>query len=241
MKKQGLLIGFLVLTVACNMTTPIPASESAPMATLPSTPVPAPTTPTDSPLPTPHPRYFSDEFESQSPFWQFFQTGGIDSPLSMIENGVLRIDIPSRDTWFLGIHNAHTYSNVVVQAKISAGSAGSMGLVCRYTESDGWFEFNIASDGSYSVLLGRWLAPGIAKYIPIAADGSKLLAAGNINHEIGLSCEENTLNLYVGETLLRRLDVTNYGLTRGNIGVTAASFEEAPMTALFEWVRVSGE
>ena len=242
MKKIFLLIGFLTLTVACNIGIPAPDVESTPTTALLPTPVLATTTPTfaspptNTPIP---PRYFTDEFDTASIFWEFLQTGGLGSPQTTFENGALRIDIPTADTWYMGIHNAHTYSNVFVRAKISASSTGSIGLICRYDESTGWFEFNIDSGGTYSLLLGQWLAPGIAKYIPIASGGSKILAAGNVNYEIGLSCEENSLSLYVGETLLRRLDVTNYGLARGNIGVTAASFQEAPMIALFEWVRVS--
>ncbi len=141
----------------------------------------------------------------------------------------------------MGVHNAHSYSNVFVRTKVSASAAGSVGLICRYDEENGWFEFNISSSGTYSVLLGKWLAPGIAKYFPIASDGSNQLTIGNVNTEIGLFCEENILNLYVNGTVIRRLDVTNYGLTEGNIGVTVASHRDAPMNALFEWVKISEE
>jgi|CXWL01.1.fsa_nt_gi hypothetical protein len=243
MKKPFLLIGFLTLTVACQSATPtpIPREASTPTPTLPPTPVPATTTPTDTPLPTPPPLYFSDEFDAPPAFWQFFQTGGTDSPLSAFENGALRIDISSPDTWYLGIHNAHTYSNIFIRGKISASPSGSVGLVCRYNEAQGWYEFNIASDGTYSALFGQWLAPGIAKYVPLATDASNGLNPGNINSEIGLSCQDNFMILYVNETLLRRLDVTKYGLAEGSIGVTAASFIETPMTVFFDWVKVSQE
>lgn len=243
MKNLILLIGLLALTVACNIGVAAPRIESTPSAALPAsrTPVPAATTPTDTPLPALPPLYFTDEFDVPATFWQFFQTGGANSPLSAIENGLLRIDISSPDTWVIGIHSARTYSNIFIRAKISASAPGSVGLICRYNESDGWFEFSLASDGSYSVLFGQWLAAGIAKYYPIATDGSKELNSGNVNYEIGLSCQENVLNLYVGDTLLRRLDVANYGLASGNIGLAAASFQQTPMSAFFEWVKVNRE
>ena len=133
----------------------------------------------------------------------------------------------------------HTYSNVFIRAKIAAGAAGSMGLICRYDASNGWYEFNIDSGGKYSLLLGQWLAPGIAKYISIAAASSSQIQAGNVNAEIGLFCEENILSLYVNETLLRRLDVTNYGLTEGHSGLAAASYGDAPLIAAFEWIKLS--
>lgn len=247
MKKYILLIGFLTLTVACNIGIPAPDVESTPTTTLPPTPVPAaatptiPPAPTDTPIPAPPPFFFTDEFDTPSTFWQFFQTGGTDAPLTAFENGQLRINISSPDTWYLGIHNAHPYSNIFIRAKLSASPSGSVGLVCRYNETQGWYEFNIASDGTYSALFGQWLAPGIAKYIPLATDANSGLNPGNINSEIGLSCQDNFMILYVNETLLRRLDVTRYGLAEGNIGVTAASFVETPMTAFFDWVKVSQE
>ncbi len=242
MKKQFLLIGFLAFTAACNLASPTPQAESAPTVTLPPTLIVATTAPTFTPAPTNTPvppQYFTDEFDTASTLWEFLQTGGNGSPQTAFENGALRIDIPTADTWYMGVYNAHSYSNVFVRTKASASAAGSAGLICRYDEENGWFEFNINSSGTYSVLLGKWLAPGISKYIPIASDGSNQLTIGNVNTEIGLFCEENILNLYVNGTVIRRLDVTNYGLTEGNIGITVATHRDAPMNALFEWIKVS--
>ena len=242
MKKPFLLIGFLAFTAACNLATPTPQAEPTLQATLPPTLVPATTTPTvlptvtNTPIP---PRYFTDEFDTASSFWEFLQTGGVGAPQTLFANGALHIDIPSADTWAMGVHTAYGYSNIFVSAKISATSKGSAGLICRYNESDGWFEFNIDSEGTYSLLLGKWLTPGIAKYIPVATGENGQLPVGNLNTEIGLSCEDNFLSLYTNGALLKRLDVTNYGLTEGNVGITASSYKEAPMTVLFEWIQVS--
>jgi len=245
MKKYILLIGFLTLTTACNIgVTPTPALEPTQTAALPPTPIPAVATPAFTPASTNTPvpeLYFTDEFDTASTFWGFQQAGGIDSPQAAFEGGALKFNFPAADTWYLGVHTAHTYTNIVVRAKVSASASGSVGLICRYDESKGWFEFNIDNGGTYSLLLGQWLAPGIAKYIPITTDVSKQLLPGNVNAELGLFCEDNLISLYVNDVLLRRLDITNYGLTTGNIGVAAAAYREAPMSALFEWVKVSSE
>jgi len=37
------------------------------------------------------------------------------------------------------------------------------------------------------------------------------------------------------------LDVTNYGLIEGNIGIAVSSYQQAPMSAVFEWVKISEE
>ena len=234
-----ILIGCLTVTVACQSATP--PVESTPIAVTLTPPAPATATLVGSTTPTasPPPLYFTEEFDTASSFWEFFQTGGMDTPpLTSFENGILRIDIPAYDTWILGIHNAHTYSNILLTAKSSASPTGSIGLVCRYDGSKGWFEFNIASDGTYSVLIGQWLAPGVAQYKPIDTNQTRQLEAGKLDYEFGLSCQDNSLLLYVNGKLLKKLDVERFELTQGNIGIAAASFSETPMYAFFEWFKV---
>jgi hypothetical protein len=150
------------------------------------------------------------------------------------------VDLPAQDTWGLAANDIHSYPNVFVRSKVSAAPSGSAGLICRYSETDGWFEFNAASDGTYSVLLGRWLAPDVVKYIPVINDSSNALSGG-LNAEIGLFCQDNYLQLFVDGVMIRRVEVTNYGLTEGGVGVTFSSLKDAPASVLFEWVSVSPE
>lgn len=244
--KNLFFIGLLLLLSACNLPAPAPEVESAPVTSLPSTPGLDATVPVVfsaealSATPEPPPPYFTEEFDAPSPYWKFLQTGGALAPLTSITSGSLRIDASAPDAWLMGVLVVHSYPNVFVRAKTSLSPTGSTGLICRYNESIGWYEFNAASDGTYNILLGQWLAPGVVKYIPIVSDNSSLLK-GNLNREIGLHCQDNLLHLYVNGTLLRRVDVTNYGLMDGNIGVSAASFAEVPMTAIFDWVRIDKE
>jgi hypothetical protein len=239
MKKYLFLFGCAALTLSCNLGVPAPTVESPPT----QTPLPPPTadsSPNPSPSPEPPPAYFTDEFDAASPYWSFFQTGGAQPAITSFENSALRISASSPDTWLMGVHNAHTYSNVFLRANVSLAPGGSAGLICRYREDTGWYEFNAASDGAYSILLGQWLAPGVAKYIPIASGTRKL--AGEIRDvELGFFCNEGLLELYVNNTLLRRYDATNYGLTEGGIGITAASLAQVPMAASFDWVSVNNK
>ena len=245
--KKIFMIGCLLLTSACNLGVPAPVTESPLTATsLPSSEAATATqavvvieTSALTPTTEPFPLYFTEEFDANSPYWEFLQAGGTSTPLTSLQNDALRIDISSPDTWFVGVHNANSYLNVFIRANISLSPSGAAGLICRYSE-DGWYEFNAASDGTYSVLLGQWLSPGIAKYIPILDDSSNQLVGSSVN-EIGLFCEDNFLHLYANGILIRRADITNYGLTEGNIGLTASSFGEIPMSAIFEWVQVSKE
>jgi hypothetical protein len=235
MKKLFLLIGCLALTSACQATaTPIAATQTP----LPSATATMTFTSTPTLTPTPVPLFFTDEFNSDLGAWVSFQTGGVEAPSVKLENDFLRIDLTSPNTWYYAIHNAHEYSSVFISAEISGTPAGSLGVICDYNESKGWFEFNIASDGTYSILFGQWLAQGIAQYIPIAVDDSEYLKDGKLNYEIGLICQDNTLFPHINGKLFRKVDVSRYGLTEGKIGINASSFDEIPMIATFEWVRV---
>jgi hypothetical protein len=184
------------------------------------------------------PLSFTEEFNTDMGAWASFQTGGAEAPTVNLENDLLRIDFSSPNTWYYAIHNAHEYSNVFVSAKFSGAPSGSIGVICDYSESNGWYEFNLASDGTYGVLFGQWLAQGIAQYTPIVTDTTEYLQAGNFNYEIGLTCGGNILLLHINGKLFRKLDVAHFGLTEGRVGITASSFEETPMTATIDWVKV---
>jgi hypothetical protein len=139
------------------------------------------------------------------------------------------------------IHNAHDYFRIHVAAKFNStdASTASMGLVCMYNEAKGWYEYNISSDGTYNILLGQWLAQGLAQYKPIVHGSSEYLTPGRTDYEIGLTCEKDFLWLYINGKLFRKLDVARFGLDRGKVGIAAAVFENAPVTAYFESFEAS--
>ena len=120
-----------------------------------------------------------------------------------------------------------------------AGSPASIGLICRYSEGDGWLEYNVSSDGTYSVLYGQWLASGIADYLPVLSGSSNAILPSGSSQEIGLVCSGTTLSLLIDQVVLRNVDVSRFALAGGRVGVTASSFENTPVIAAFDWVKVS--
>jgi hypothetical protein len=114
-----------------------------------------------------------------------------------------------------------------------------MGLVCQYSEQNGWIEFNLSSDGGYTVLHGRWLGEGIASYVPLAEGNSEYINVGNGMNEMGMDCLDDTLQLYINNKLFRNIDVSRYKMGVGKVGLAIASFEEVPVILSFDWVKVS--
>lgn len=245
MKK--FLIACLILTTACqpaaNLSTPtatLPPLPTATSTSIPVTDTPQPT-PTPEFTPTPFPRFFTDEFDGSLASWTVLQAGSEATPTIRNENSRLILQMEAPYNWAYAVYGAQDYDNVRVDALFTnqASSPASIGLVCRYSESEGWFEYNVSMDGTYSLLYGTWLANGIADYFPIMDGGSNLIQPSGAAQEIGMICSGTTISLLVNQTVIRNVDVSRYELTNGKVGLTASAFENVPVVAAFNWVRVS--
>lgn len=247
MKK--LLIGCLLFVVACQPSTPLPVTTlaatvtSPPVSTTTSVPVtdtPQPT-PTLESTPTPLPRFFINEFDSALAGWTVLQAGNEAAPSIRNENSSLILQLDAPFVWAYAVYDAQEYDNLRMDARFTnqAGSPASIGLICRYSETDGWLEYNVSTDGTYNVLYGQWLASGVANYLPVLSASSGVIQPSGATQEIGLICSETTLSLLIDQTLIRNVDVSRFALTAGKIGVTVSSFENTPVIAAFDWVTVS--
>lgn len=243
--KKFFLIGLLAFITACQSVTETPVSTSTPTApaqtptataTVTQTLTPAPTV-----TPTPIPLFFSEEFDSDLSAWTSFITNGDSAPETSLENGALNLNFSKPNTWYYAIHNAHDYYRIHVEASFNSTDleTASLGLICMYSDKNGWFEYTFSGDGTYNLLRGEWLTEGIARYTPIVYDTTEYLTRGRTNYEIGITCEEKVLWLYIDGKLFRKIDVSRYGLKEGKVGIAAAVFENVPATASFDWFRVS--
>jgi hypothetical protein len=245
--KKILLIGFLILITACQPANPVPAPSPFPTATLPPTPVPATTTPeptatqTLEPTPTPLPRFFSNEFDSSLDGWVILQAGNDAVPTIETRDSTFRLQIDSPYTWVYALYGAQDYTDAHMETEFinSALSPASIGLVCRYSDEKGWFEYNISTDGTYNLLYGRWLDTGIADYLPVTDGTSKEIKQSGDTQQIGMTCSGTTIQLYINDTLIRNMDIAHYELIEGKVGLTASSFENTPVIAVFNYVTVN--
>ena len=244
--KKILLFGCLILITACQPATATqpPAPSFFPTSTLPPSPIPATFTPaptsTPAPSPTPFPRLFTNEFDSSLEGWAILQAGSDAVPSVKTENSslILQMDIPF--TWLYALYGAQDYADVRIDTQFTnrALTPSSIGLVCRYSEEQGWFEFNIASDGTYNVLYGKWLSVGVVDYLPITDGSSRDILPSGATQTIGLSCSGTTLSLYINNSLFRQVDIARYELTEGKIGMNASAYETTPIVIGFDWVTV---
>lgn len=242
--KKLLLIGCLSLISACQPATATPALLPTPTATLPPTPIPVTDTPaptaTLAPSPTPLPRFFTNEFDSVLEGWVTLQAGNDFVPNVKTGNSNLILQMDSPYAWVYTVYGAESYANVRIDAQFEnrAGSPSSTGLLCRYSEENGWFEYNVSTDGTYNLLYGNWLTVGIAHYLPITDGSSNLIQPSGASQQIGFLCSDTTVTLLINETIIRSVDVARYELTEGNVGITASSYENTPVIATINWVTV---
>lgn len=247
--KKLLLIGCFILFTGCTtpsaVATPTPdgplfPAETALPTLAPATDTPAPTA-TPEPSPTPFPRSFTTEFDDPLLGWVILQGGNEAIPTVTNENSRLLIQMDAPYTWVYTLYGAHDYENVTVSTKFvnNAMTPASIGLICRYSETAGWFEYNITTDGTYNLLYGTWLSPGVADYRPILNGGSNAIQPSGTEQQLGMICSGTTVSLLIDGTIIRNADVSRFELTGGKIGVTASSYENTPVIASFDWVTVS--
>jgi hypothetical protein len=172
--------------------------------------------------------------------WVLLQAGNEAVPNVTVENSRLLVQMDSHFTWVYSLFGAHDYDNVRLTTNFvnNAMTPASAGLICRYSESDGWLEYNVSSDGTYNVLYGKWLADGIANYMPILDGVSNQIQQSGMEQQIGLICSGPTLTLLIGDTVIRNADVSRFGLGSGKVGLTAASYENTPVIVSFDWLNV---
>lgn len=243
--KKWLILGCFLFLNACQTVTAVPVTPLVPTATFSPTPVPDTATPQPTSTPeftaTPLPRLFTNEFDASLAGWTLLQAGSEAAPALKTENSNLILQMDAPYTWTYAIYDAQEYEDIRIEAQFmnQAGSPASIGLICRYSATDGWLEYNVSTDGTYNVLYGQWLANGVADYLPIASAGFGPIQPSGAPQGVGLVCSGTTLSLFIDQTLVRSLDVSRFELTGGRIGVTASSFENAPVVAAFQWVKVS--
>ncbi len=225
-----------IFLFACQPTksTPVPPTQTV----APPPEATATLEPTATPVQAPPLRDFTEEFDSPSLYWFTVGTNNL-VPDVQLQNGFLVFNLTQTNTWADTIYSGQDYQDVRVDAQVEvrAGNDGTVGVVCRYSQTDGWYEFNIYADQTYMLMYGQWLSPGIARYTPLHRVSSEKIKVGA--NQIGLVCQGDTLTPYINNVRMQVYEENKVGLTNGNIGLTASSFADVPFIAAFDWVKVS--
>ncbi len=171
---------------------PLPSQSNQPSAT--SQPSSTATAPSGS-------KYFTEDFSNGAPNWSYFvvdasiqltspgslpslASGNVGNMTVGPSNGAYVFDLEDKGQWAYAIYDAQEYDNVSldVSAENRGTNDNNVSLICRYSRTDGWYEFNIANSGLYNIYYGQFTPDNKAVYAQIADGGyNKIKQGKNIN------------------------------------------------------------
>lgn len=256
--KPFLFVALLVLAVglACGIDFGTKTPEPAPQPIIqPTTAIEQPTQSVEQPTPisptevpptvAPSSPYFKEEFNTDVlSDWTNFIT--VDDPKSdkskakvTIENNKLVFTMEDTYLYSYLIYDKQTYGDVRVE--VSADNRGknnnNVSLICRYSD-DGWYEFNIASNGLFNIL--AYDAKGIVHkgYNALVTDGSTAIKMGKETNVYVAVCSGRTLQLYINGEESASFTDNKYGFSNGKVGLSVSSFNVYPIIVEFEYFDI---
>ncbi|HEX2994589.1 MAG TPA: hypothetical protein VHP14_07190 [Anaerolineales bacterium] len=221
-----------------NEPTEAPATEA------PATETPEPTEP-----PTPEAQqFFTEEFdEPLSDVWssRLFYDDKLSNPDKVkveADDGKLVWDFDSKYVYYYVFYGAYEYEDVVVEtiSNNRGKNNNNVSLICRYDPEVGWYEFNIANNGLYSILFAKILDNGQVEWNRIANGGSKAIKSGLETNQYYAKCEGNELTLKINGADVISIKDKKYGeLSNGLVGVSVSSFNVLPVRIEMDWLKIS--
>ena len=150
------------------------------------------------------------------------------------EDGKLIFDITGTFVYTYLTYDEYFYEDVrvVARARNRGSNNNNVSLICRESEL-GWYEFNIANNGLYSI--DRYDDP--EGYVLLFNGGSTSIRTGKDVNEYTAVCEGTRLTLLINGVEER--SVKDTVLQEGRVGVSVSSFENVPVLVEFEWVEIS--
>ena len=116
---------------------------------------------------------------------------------------------------------------------IAGPNRNNISLICRYSEM-GWYEFNMGSDGLWSIRISRGEA---GPYELLADGGSNYINLKRARNEMTAECEGDRLSLYINDEFIH--SVTDSELREGQVGFALSTFDISGAGVEFNWLEVS--
>jgi hypothetical protein len=186
--------------------------------------------------------YFTENFDgdiSNYTYFEYHELGTTKKDASIIpttKNGYLVFDLKKANKWVYVTYDPYTYTDVRVDiiADNRGKNTNNVSLLCRYSE-EGWYEFNIANSGLFSILA---FVSGEG-YQLIYNGGSNLIKPGKETNEYTLICNGSDLTVGVNGTEVKTISDTKYKLREGKVGFGVSSFDVLPIRVDIDSFQVS--
>jgi hypothetical protein len=224
----------------------IPTATEAPPEPTEIPPTDEPPAPTEPPAPQSQ-QYFTEEFDNQlSGDWDVLtvtDSDKADPDKVKVEakDGKLVWDFGSEYVYYYLFYNAFNYDDIRldVRADNRGKNNNNISLICRYDPKVGWYEFNIANNGLYTIFYAEVTNSGNISYNRIVNGGSNAIKQGKAVNEYGIVCKGTELTLYINGDEVKSVTEKNYGLRSGQVGVSVSSFNVLPILIEMDWIKIS--
>ncbi len=269
MRRSGSIPAFfmfcmlLLATLACQALgaspSAVPAAPTAPTVAPPT--VVDTAAPADTVAPPTEPvaeQYFTEQFDSESGNWSHFVVDAsiqLTSPGSLasvapgdvgnmslkVSDGHLVFDLENKGQWVYTTYDGYDYDDVRLDVVVEnrGTNDNNVSLVCRYSKEEGWYEFNLANNGLYNILYGRYTPDNKIVYSRLANGGSNKIKQGKEINNYSIICKGRTLVLNINGFETRRMDDNQYVLRKGKVGVSVSSFNTLPVKVEFDSIKIS--
>ena len=153
----------------------------------------------------------------------------------------LVFDVEGKELWLYATYDAYEYDDVRmdVVAENRGVNNNAVGLICRYSKEDGWYEFDVANNGLFTIYYGSYTPDNQVNYSKLANGGSNKLKQGKDINTYGISCKGRTLILYINGFEVRRINDNQYVLKKGKVGVSVSSFKDLPVKVEVDSAKIS--
>lgn len=179
---------------------------------------------------------FVTDFNGDLSDWFYFLTNGDDDGFdATVQNSMLHFDIHDTNTWIYLINDQIEMADVRIDTRVEnlGRNNNNVSLICRYNDN-GWYEFNIANNGEYTIL--RFDTRTNA-YSALFTGGSRDIKTGQDVNEYTAICEGNRLTLGINGIETRT--VTDNTFKTGLTGLSLSSFNVTPIIAEFDYFILS--
>lgn len=182
--------------------------------------------------------YFVEEFDNGVDNYSYFVKHGDEDKADVYtEDGELKFTLNDYDIYYYVLYDPYTYGDVRLDVEVEnlGVNTNSVSLVCRYSEDQGWYEFNVSSGGIYEIYyFDRIIVKG---YSLIASGGSTNVNMGRDTNVYTAICEGDTLSLYINGDLAKSIE--HKDLDRGQVGIGINSYDGYPVIMNVPWMEIS--
>ena len=188
-------------------------------------------------------QFYTEQFEENSPTEKYYGgfTYSSDEIRSYLQGGKLWFEIKKDNWWSAITYDAYTYQDVALTVNVESRgtNANAVILMCRFNKGVGRYEFIIGSNGLYEIRDVHY-ENGVQAWDTITNGGSGKIKPGNAVNEYGISCQGQTLTLFINGSKAWKGDVSASlpQYSDGEIGFGATSENGTPVTIGFDWIKI---